>query len=173
MPSSVSSETNLCASKTRVIDASTAFRVAEGTLPADVSYAAHVQVTRVEPELFVPPTPTVLQQLKSGRLKALAVTQSQRISVAPNVPTMQESGLPGYDAAVWMGLLAPAGTPKEVVRVLSDAFKAVLAQPELKTRMTAQGADPAFLGAEDFARYLNQELPRWAAVVKKSGAQLD
>jgi tripartite-type tricarboxylate transporter receptor subunit TctC len=69
--------------------------------------------------------------------------------------------------------LAPAGTPKEAVNKLSDAFKAVLAQPDIKNRMVSQGADPAFLGADDFAKFLTAELPRWAEVVQKSGAKLD
>jgi tripartite-type tricarboxylate transporter receptor subunit TctC len=69
--------------------------------------------------------------------------------------------------------LAPAGTPKEAVQVLSDAFKTVLSQPEVRQRMTDQGADPAFLGAADFARFLTEEMPRWAHTVKLSGARLD
>lgn len=117
--------------------------------------------------------PQAAQYHRQGKVRALAVTSRERSPALPDVPTAIEAGLADFEVVGFYGFLAPAGTPKEVVRVLSDAFKVVLAQPDLKTRMTAQGADPAFLGAEDFARYLNQELPRWAAVVRKSGAQLD
>ena len=71
------------------------------------------------------------------------------------------------------GFLAPAGTPREAVQRLSEAFRQVLAQPDVRSRMVTQGADPAFLGADDFARYLAAEMPRWAEVVKQSGARLD
>ena len=71
------------------------------------------------------------------------------------------------------GLLTPAGTPKDVVAKLSDAFGQVMQSPEVKSRMVSQGADPAFLGADDFAKFLAAEMPRWADAVKKSGAKLD
>ena len=71
------------------------------------------------------------------------------------------------------GFLAPAGTPKDVVAKLSDAFKQVLTMPEVRNRMITQGADPAFLGADEFAKYLAAEMPRWADAVGKSGAKLD
>ena len=117
--------------------------------------------------------PQAAQYHKQGKVRALAVTSRERNPALPDVPTAIEAGLTGFEVVGFYGFLAPAGTPKDAVRVLSEAFKAVLSQPDLKTRMTAQGADPAYLGADDFGRYLREELPRWAAVVKKSGAQLD
>ena len=84
-----------------------------------------------------------------------------------------ESGIKGFEVVGFYGFLAPAGTPKDVVARLSDAFKQVLALPDVRNRMITQGADPAFLGADDFAKFLAAETPRWADAVKKSGAKLD
>ena len=117
--------------------------------------------------------PLAAQYHKQGKVRALAVTSRERSSALPEVPTAIESGLNDFEVVGFYGFMAPAGTPPEVVRVLSEAFKVVLSQPDLRARMTTQGADPAFLGAEDFSKYLRSELPRWASVVKKSGAQID
>jgi len=110
---------------------------------------------------------------KQGKVRVLAVTSRERSPALPDVPTVMQSGIKAFEVVGFYGFLAPAGTPKEVVQVLSDAFKTVLAQPEVRNRMTEQGADPAFLGAGDFARFLTDEMPRWASTVKLSGARLD
>ena len=110
---------------------------------------------------------------KQGKVRALAVTSGQRNPALPDVPTAIESGLKGFEVVGFYGFMAPAGTPKDVVAKLSDAFKQVLANPDVRNRMVTQGADPAFLGSEDFARFLTAETPRWAEAVKVSGARLD
>lgn len=110
---------------------------------------------------------------KQGKVRALAVTSRERNPALPDVPTVIESGIKGFEVVGFYGFLAPAGTPKDVVNKLSDAFGQVLQMPEVRSRMVSQGADPAFLGADDFARFLAAEMPRWAEVVKKSGAKLD
>ena len=110
---------------------------------------------------------------KQGKVRALAVTSRERNPALPDVPTVIESGIKGFEVVGFYGFLAPAGTPKDVVAKLSDAFSQVMQSPEVKNRMVSQGADPAFLGAEDFAKFLAAEMPRWADAVKKSGAKLD
>lgn len=110
---------------------------------------------------------------KQGKVRALAVTSGQRNPALPDVPTAIESGLKGFEVVGFYGFMAPAGTPKDVVAKLSDAFKQVLANPDVRNRMVTQGADPAFLGSEDFARFLTAETPRWAEAVKVSRARLD
>ena len=110
---------------------------------------------------------------KQGKVRALAVTSRERNPALPDIPTAIESGLKNFEVVGFYGFLAPAGTPKDVVNRLSDAFKEVMGQADLRNRMIAQGADPAFLGADDFARFLAQEMPRWATAVKQSGAKLD
>ena len=117
--------------------------------------------------------PQAAQYHKQGKVRALAVTSRERNPALPEVPTAIEAGIRNFEVVGFYGFLAPAGTPKEAVQRLSEAFRQVLSQPDVRSRMVAQGADPAFLGAEDFARYLSQEMPRWAEVVKQSGARLD
>jgi tripartite-type tricarboxylate transporter receptor subunit TctC len=84
-----------------------------------------------------------------------------------------ESGIKGFEVVGFYGFLAPAGLPRDVTARLSDAFRQVMGSPDIRSRMVAQGADPAFLGSEEFGRYLAAETPRWADAVKKSGARLD
>jgi len=110
---------------------------------------------------------------KQGKVRALAVTSRERNPALPDVPTVMESGIKNFEVVGFYGFLAPAGTPKDVVTRLSDAFKQVLAMPDVRNRMLTQGADPAFLGAEDFAKFLASEMPHWADAVQKSGAKLD
>ena len=111
---------------------------------------------------------------KQGKVRALAVTSRERNPALPDVPTVMETKLvKDFEVVGLYGFLAPAGTPKNVVDKLSDAFKQVLGQNEVRTRMISQGADPAFLGAEDFAQFLTSEMPKWATAVQKSGARLD
>lgn len=117
--------------------------------------------------------PQAAQYHKQGKVKALAVTSRERNPALPDIPTVMEAGVSHFEVVGFYGFLAPAGTPRDVVNKLSDAFKAVMNQPDIRSRMVAQGADPAFLGADDFAKFLSAEMPRWAAVVQKSGAKLD
>ena len=110
---------------------------------------------------------------KQGKVKALAVTSRERNPALPDTPTVIESGFKDFEVVGFYGFLAPAGLPKDVTARLSDAFRQVMTSPEIRSRMVAQGADPAFLGSEDFARFLTAEMPRWAEAVKKSGARMD
>lgn len=117
--------------------------------------------------------PQAAQYHKQGKVRALAVTSRERNPALHDIPTVMETGIKNFEVVGFYGFLAPAGTPKDVVNKLSDAFKAVMNQPDIKARMVAQGADPAFLGSDDFAKFLTTEMPRWAEVVQKSGAKLD
>ena len=110
---------------------------------------------------------------KQGKVRALAVTSAQRNPALPDTPTVIESGLKGFEVVGFYGFLAPANLPKDVTAKLSDAFRQVLTSPDIRNRMIAQGADPAFLGSEDFGKFLTAEMPRWAQAVKLSGAKLD
>ena len=117
--------------------------------------------------------PQAAQYHKQGKVRALAVTSRERNPALPDIPTVIETGIANFEVVGFYGFLAPAGTPKEVVNKLSDAFKAVMNQADIRSRMVSQGADPAYLGADDFAKFLTTEMPRWASVVQKSGAKLD
>ena len=114
-----------------------------------------------------------MPHVKAGKLKALAVTSAQRSPIAPELPTVAESGLPGYEAIAWNGLLAPAGTPKEVVARLNAELKKVLEQPEVKQRFEAQGFTASWNTPEAFESFLKSEVDKWDKVVKVSGAKVD
>ena len=116
---------------------------------------------------------TSAPQIKGGKLKAIAVTTEKRSFVVPNVPTMQEAGLPGYEVTTWYALWAVKGTPKEAVdRMYQETVKA-LQSPELKTVWEAQGATAGGESPEKFAAFINAEIAKWAKVVKDSGAKID
>ena len=119
------------------------------------------------------PTLTALPQVQSGRLKALAMTTSARSSSAPEVPTVAESGLPGYEATLWYGFFAPGGTPREIVEQLSKEVVAILGLSEVRDSLRQQGAEPAGNSPEEFAGHVKSEIAKWAKVVKISGARAD
>lgn len=117
--------------------------------------------------------PQASQYAKAGKVRAIAVTSAQRNQALPDTPTVIESGIKGFEVVGFYGFLAPVNTPRDVVNKLSQAFGAVLESADIRNRMISQGADPAFLNSEAFAAFLARETPRWAKVVKDSGARLD
>ncbi|MEP6607634.1 MAG: tripartite tricarboxylate transporter substrate binding protein [Burkholderiaceae bacterium] len=112
-------------------------------------------------------------QIKAGKLRALAVTTAQRASQLPDVPTMAEAGLAGFDVSTWFGLLAPAGTPQPIITQLNTAFTTALRSPEMRERLARMGADPAPGTPAQFAELLRSELAKYEKVVKFSGARVD
>ena len=153
------------------------FKQATGSFIVHIPYKgsapAFTDLMAGQVQLMAESVPQAAAYVKAGKLRALAVTSAQRNPALPEVPTMIEAGIPGFDVVGFYGVLAPAGTPKPVLDKLSAAFKAVLDNPEIRNRMVQQGADPAFLGHEDFSRFLAAEMPRWAQAVKDSGTRLD
>jgi len=123
--------------------------------------------------LVIAPTLTGLPQVNSGRLRALAVTTPRPSSIAPDVPTLAEAGLPGYEATLWYGLFAPAGTPREIVVRLSGEVVAILALADVRESLKQQGAEPAANSPEEFAAFVKSEIAKWAEVVKTSGARAE
>ena len=120
--------------------------------------------------------PSSMAQIKAGKLTALAVTSSERSSALPDVPTVEQAGGPtlkGYEASSWFGLLAPAGTPPEIVNRIQQEVAKSLATPAMKERLLAQGAIPGGNTPADFAKHIDSEHKKWAQVVKNSGAKVD
>ena len=115
----------------------------------------------------------VLPHIKSGRLRAIAVTGSKRAKAMPGVPTMSEAGLPGYQATGWYGLLAPAATPREIVQRLYDVLAAILRTQDVIDKFEAQGSEPVGNTPEQFSAYIQSESEKWAKVVKTSGMKVD
>jgi tripartite-type tricarboxylate transporter receptor subunit TctC len=116
---------------------------------------------------------SAMPHIKSGRLKALAVTSAKRSASAPELPTVAESGVPGYEAVAWSGLLAPAHTPPEIVTKLNSEINAILSQPDVQKRFLNDGAEPVGGSPEQFATHISSEVRKWASVAKLSGAKVD
>ena len=118
--------------------------------------------------------PSALPHIRSGRLKALAVTSRERSAALPNVPTMEAAAnLKGFDASAWFGLLAPAGTPREVINKVHQDVARILATPEMRERFAAQGAQPIGDTPAQFGAFIRAEIDKWTQVVKFSGARVD
>lgn len=124
-----------------------------------------------EVTLGFPVPVTALSQIKAGRLKALAVTSRARSQVLPDVPTMIEAGLKGFESIQWYGALAPAGTPKEIVARLHSEMVRALKQPDVRERIAAEGADLVGNTPDEFAAFIANEMTKWAKVIKISGAK--
>ena len=118
--------------------------------------------------------PSALPQIKAGKLKAFAVTSAERSAAVPDLPTIAEAaGLKGFDASSWFGLLAPAGTPADIVNRIQQETAKALASPAVKEKLLAQGAIPGGNTPQEFARMIESEHVKWAGVVKASGAKVD
>ncbi|MDR6855669.1 tripartite tricarboxylate transporter substrate binding protein [Variovorax guangxiensis] len=113
------------------------------------------------------------EHIKSGRVRALAVTSRTRMAALPQVPTLAEAGLPGYEVSNWLGVLAPAGTPKEIVTALHAAVIRAVADAGMKRQLTALGIEPAASTPDEFSALIRSEIPKWARLVKASGAMVE
>ena len=117
--------------------------------------------------------PSSLPQIKAGKLRAIAVTSAQRAPALPDIPTIAESGLPGFEATSWFGIVAPAGTPPTIIARINADVNQWLQSPEAKEKLLAQGAVAAGGSPEQFAAYIHAETEKWARVVKASGAKAE
>ena len=120
-------------------------------------------------QVFFSPASTVLAHVREGKLVALASTEAKRTAAAPELPTMAEAGLPGFDTGLWFGLLAPSGTPGEVIDKLARAANAALESDEVVKALAPQGIDLVGGSPADFARYIDSEMKRWATVAQAAG----
>ncbi len=126
----------------------------------------HIQLTFSQP-------PIVLPHIKSGKVKGLAITSAQRLAALPEFPTFAESGVAGYDATSWQGLVAPAGTPRAIVMKLNSEIRRALQLPEIGARLAAEGSEAGNTTPDEFGAYIRREIAKWARVVKGSGLKID
>jgi tripartite-type tricarboxylate transporter receptor subunit TctC len=126
-----------------------------------------------EASVMFMPTTNAVQLVKTGRLRALAVTSTQRIAALPGLATVAESGLKGYESSQWYGVLAPAGTPADILNTLNAHIAKAMQSPEMKQRMSDGGSLAVGSTREAFAAHLRTEFAKWAKVIKRSGAQVD
>jgi tripartite-type tricarboxylate transporter receptor subunit TctC len=117
--------------------------------------------------------PSAINHVRAGKLRALAVTSIKRSVGVPDVPTIAESGFPGFDASSWFGLVGPANLPREIVNRIAEDVARILKHPEMREKFIQQGADPVGSTPEEFAAYIREETVKWAPLVKASGAKAD
>ncbi len=124
-------------------------------------------------DLTFSPIASSIQHVKAGRLKALGVTSSKRVPLLPDSPTIAESGVPGYAASAWYGVVAPARVPRDIIQKLNREINALLKNPEFREGMLARGAVPMGGSSEEFAAFMRQEVSKYAALVKESGIKIE
>jgi tripartite-type tricarboxylate transporter receptor subunit TctC len=124
-------------------------------------------------QVMFSPASTVLAFIKDGRVRALATTESKRTNAAPELPTISEAALPGYDAGLWFGILGPAGMPKPIIDKISNATNSALKDPDVLKQLTTQGLDARGGSPEEFALFIKTETDRWARVIRQMDAAKD
>jgi tripartite-type tricarboxylate transporter receptor subunit TctC len=137
----------------------------KGTAPAMIDMVAGQVATMAATIL------TGMPQIRAGRLRPLGITSAVRSPIVPDIPTVAEAGLPGYESVQWYGMLAPARTPRDIITRLHGEATRILQQPEIKARFAGDGADPVGSSPEEFARYIQSELTKWAKVAREAGIQ--
>jgi tripartite-type tricarboxylate transporter receptor subunit TctC len=148
-------------------------RVSMVHIPYNGAAPAQLGLMAGQTDLMFDNLASAAPQVRAGKLKAVAVTTAQRSAFFPELPTVAESGLPGFDINTWFGVFAPAGTPPAVVQRLHAEFARALASPDIRERLARLGAEPAPLTPEEFARFVRAEQEKYARVVKASGARVD
>jgi tripartite-type tricarboxylate transporter receptor subunit TctC len=142
-------------------------------IPYKGSSGARTDVIGGQVELMFDAVTTMTEQVRAGKVKAIATTGKTRSAVMPDVPTMTEAGVPGYEATIWLGLMAPKGTPKAVVDRLNEAVSKIANQPDVKQAWTKQGAVPMVMSPEVFDKYARDDIAKWQKVIKTAGIKAD
>jgi tripartite-type tricarboxylate transporter receptor subunit TctC len=117
--------------------------------------------------------PNVMPQVKAGKLRALGMSGAKRSSIAPDIPTIAESGVPGYEVAVWFGLVAPAGTPRDIVMKLNGEVLKILAMADVRERFQSQGVEPVGSTPEQFGEHIKSQMAKWGKVVRDAGVKAE
>jgi tripartite-type tricarboxylate transporter receptor subunit TctC len=142
-------------------------------IPYRGSSAARSDVIGGQVDLMFDAVPTMVEQIRAGKVKAYGTTGKLRSPVLTDVPTMAEAGVPGYEATIWLGLMAPKGTPAPIVNRLNAEVAKIVSAPETVRAWAAQGATPMTMSVDAFTAYMNQDIVKWARIVKISGAKPD
>lgn len=142
-------------------------------IPYRGSSGARTDVLGGQVDMMFDAVTTMTEHVRSGKVRAIATTGRQRSDVLPDVPTVSESGVPGYEATIWVGLMAPKGTPKAVIDKLNETLNAALRQPELKQQWSRQGATPMIMTPQAFDKFLHDDIAKWSTVIKSAGIKLD
>ncbi len=142
-------------------------------IPYRGSSGARTDVMGGQVDLMFDAVTTMAEQAKAGKVKALATTGLQRSSVLPDVPTVHEAGVPNYEATIWLGLMAPKGTPRAVVERLNEAVSKIASQPEVRQQWGKQGATPMVMTPAEFDKYIQDDIAKWAGVIKSANIKAE
>jgi tripartite-type tricarboxylate transporter receptor subunit TctC len=142
-------------------------------IPYKGSSGARTDVLGGQVDMMFDAVTTMTEQVKAGKVKAIATTGKQRSAVLPDVPTVDESGLPGYEATIWLGLLAPKGTPPAIVTRLNEAVSKIVSQPDVQQAWAKQGAVAMVMNAPTFDKYVRDDIAKWAKVIKSANIKAD
>jgi tripartite-type tricarboxylate transporter receptor subunit TctC len=142
-------------------------------VPYKGSSGARTDILGGQVQMMFDAITTMAPNVRAGKLKALGTTGKARSPVLPETPTVAEAGVPGYEAVIWLGLMAPAGTPKAAVERLNAEIRKIVNSPEAKDAWAKQGAAPLSMSTEEFGQYLREDIAKWANIVKISGAKVD
>jgi tripartite-type tricarboxylate transporter receptor subunit TctC len=142
-------------------------------VPYKGSDGARIGILGGQVQMMIDAITTMASNVRAGKLKAMGTTGKTRSSVLPDVPTIAEAGVPGYEAGIWLGLMAPAGTPRLVLERLNAEVRKILDATDVKEAWTKQGAAPMGMTLDQFDKFLREEIVKWANVVKASGARVD
>jgi tripartite-type tricarboxylate transporter receptor subunit TctC len=142
-------------------------------VPYKGSAGARTDVLGGQVDMMFDAVPTMVDHIKSGKVKALASSGRERTPILPDVPTVSEAGVPGYEATIWLGLMAPKGTPAAIVNRLNAELGRITSNPELRASWAAQGTTTMTMGVDEFSRYMAGDITKWAQIVKISGAKLE
>jgi tripartite-type tricarboxylate transporter receptor subunit TctC len=142
-------------------------------IPYKGSSGARTDILGGQVQMMFDAVPTMAEHAKTGKVKALGTTGKTRSAVLPGVPTIDEAGVTGYEAVIWLGLMAPKGTPPAIVARLNGEITKIQNRPEVRQEWIGQGALPMTMTSDEFARYLNDDIVKWERIVKVSGAKPD
>jgi tripartite-type tricarboxylate transporter receptor subunit TctC len=142
-------------------------------VPYKGSAGARTDVLGGQLEMMFDAIPTMSEHIKSGKVKALATTGKARSAVLPDVPTMNEAGVPGYEATIWLGVMAPKGTPAAIVNKLNAEIAKITGNADVRRQWAGQGTTAMTMGVDEFSRYVNDDIAKWANIVKVSGAKAE
>jgi tripartite-type tricarboxylate transporter receptor subunit TctC len=142
-------------------------------IPYRGSSGARTDVIGGQVDLMFDAVTTMAEQIRAGKVRAIATTGLQRSGVLPDVPTVSEAGLPGYEATIWLGVLALRGTPKAIVDKLNETISKIASQPEVRQTWGRQGATPMVMTTEGFEKYIRDDISKWATIIKAAGITAD
>lgn len=142
-------------------------------IPYRGSSGARADIIGGQVDMMFDAVTTMAEQARAGKVRAIATSGRQRSAVLPDVPTLAEAGLPGYEATIWLGLMAPRGTPPAIVSQLNEAVSKIVSQTEVRQLWAKQGATPMLMNPQEFDKYMREDIAKWARVIRSAGIKAD